>query len=145
MKKSLLLLLVTVCVTTSALFSQAFNTTLRDQLSYGSNLNDVWGYVAPDGTEYALVGVRNGLSIVSLADPDNIVEVAFIAGDNSIWRDIKTFGTYAYVVADQGDDGLVIHDLSGLPGSVLNLTTSPYRGREQSSRPIIFTSMFLPD
>lgn len=96
----------------------AYNTTLRDQLDYTQDLNDVWGYAAPDGTEYALVGTRTGLSIVSLADPDNISEVAFIAGDNAVWRDIKTYNNYAYVVADQGDDGLLIVDLSNLPGPV---------------------------
>ncbi len=99
-------------------FAQAFNTTLRDNLSFPALLNDVWGYVAPDGTEYALVGRRDGLSIVSLADPDDIEEVAFIPGDNSVWRDIKTFGDFAYVVADQGDDGILAVDLTGLPASV---------------------------
>lgn len=100
------------------LYSQAFNTVLRDNLGYSQDLNDVWGYVAPDGTEYALVGTRTGLSIVSLADPDNISEVAFISGDASTWRDMKTYNEYAYVVADSGNDGLLIVDLSGLPASV---------------------------
>jgi choice-of-anchor B domain-containing protein len=112
----LLSLLLTAGATT--LFAQAFNTTLRDNLDYAPDLNDVWGYVAPDGTEYALVGLRNGLSIVSLADPDNIAEVAFIGGTNSTWRDIKTYGTHAYVVADSGSDGILSVDLSNLPTSV---------------------------
>ncbi len=98
--------------------AQAFNTTLRSHVTFDVNLNDIWGYVAPDGTEYALVGKRNGVSIVSLADPDNAVEVASIPGQNSIWRDLKTYGTYAYVVADQGTEGLTIIDLSDLPNSV---------------------------
>lgn len=114
-RRLLLALLVTAGAT--PLFAQAFNTTLRDNITFPSALNDVWGYVAPDGTEYALVGRNDGLSIVSLADPDDIEEVAFIAGDNSIWRDIKTFGEYAYVIADQGNDGIVVVDLSGLPAS----------------------------
>ncbi len=97
---------------------QAFNTTLRSHVTFESQLNDIWGYVAPDGTEYALVGRRNGVSIVSLADPDNAVEVASIPGQNSIWRDLKTYGEYAYVVADQGTEGLTIIDLSMLPDSV---------------------------
>jgi choice-of-anchor B domain-containing protein len=98
----------------------AYNTTLRDSLDYADRLNDVWGYVAPDGTEYALVGLRNSLSIVSLADPDDIVEVANVPGDFSVWRDIKTYGTFAYVVADQStsDEGILSVDLSNLPTSV---------------------------
>lgn len=129
MKKYVLLLSIAICMAaTSTITSQAFNTTLRDQLDYTPDLNDVWGYVAADGTEYALVGLRSGLSIVSLADPDNIVEVQFIAGDNSIWRDIKTYGNYAYVVADQGNDGIVVHDLSGLPGTVTSQSFTPTVG-----------------
>ncbi len=104
---------------TTTFFAQAaFNTTFRDSLTFPSDLNDVWGYVAPDGTEYALVGRNDGISVVSLTDPDDIVEVAFVAGATSVWRDIKTFGTYAYVVADRGSDGIVAIDLSGLPNSV---------------------------
>lgn len=99
---------------------ETLNTTLRDRLSYADRLSDVWGYVAPDGTEYALVGLGGGLSVVSLADPDNIVEVANVSGDFSIWRDIKTYGEFAYVVADQNtsDDGIVVVDLSNLPTGV---------------------------
>lgn len=103
----------------STLWAQevAFNTTLRDQLQYTQDLNDIWGYAAPDGTEYALVGTRTGLSIVSLADPDDIEELFFIPGDLSTWRDMKTYGDYAYVTTDTGDDGLLIVDLSDLPNS----------------------------
>lgn len=110
--------LVSLLLAGLTVYAQAFNTTLRDNLDYPQDLNDVWGYVAPDGTEYALVGTRTGFSIVSLADPDNISEVAFISGDASTWRDMKTYGDYAYVVADSGNDGLLIVDLSGLPNSV---------------------------
>ena len=101
----------------TTLFAQ-LNTTLRSQLDYDVAVNDVWGYVAPDGTEYAIVGLDDGVSFVSLADPDNAVEVVKIAGDNSIWRDMKTYGEYAYNVADQGSEGISAFDLSFLPDSV---------------------------
>ena len=89
------LLGVFLLLTFTSTFSQAFNTVLRDRVTFDAALNDIWGYVAPDSTEYALVGKRNGVSIVSLADPDNAVEVATIPGDQSVWRDLKTFGEYA--------------------------------------------------
>lgn len=119
MNKSLLLSLVLFLAATS-LFAQSLNTTLRSRVQYSENLNDIWGYVAPDGTEYALVGKRNGVSIVSLADPDNAVEVASIPGQASTWRDLKTYGEYAYVVTDQGGstEGITIIDLTNLPASV---------------------------
>ncbi|MEO0626383.1 MAG: choice-of-anchor B family protein, partial [Bacteroidota bacterium] len=115
---SRLLLLALGLISALPTFAQSLNCTLRDNLDYSEELSDIWGYTAPDGTEYALVGLFNGFSIVSLADPDNIQEVHFISGDNSIWRDIKTYGDYAYVVADQGNDGLLIVDLTGLPNNV---------------------------
>lgn len=118
MKRLSTTLLLTSLLCTCVSAQSAFNTTLRDNVDYVDRLNDVWGYVAPDGTEYALVGLRNSLSIVSLDDPDNIVEVANVPGANSVWRDIKTYGSYAYVVADQGTDGILSIDLSDLPNSV---------------------------
>ena len=111
-----LLFISLLCTCVSA--QSAFNTALRDNLDYADDLNDVWGYVAPDGTEYALVGLYNRLSIVSLADPDNIVEVASVSGANSTWRDMKTYGEHAYVVAEKGQDGILSVDLSNLPASV---------------------------
>ncbi|WP_187467272.1 choice-of-anchor B family protein [Neolewinella lacunae] len=102
----------------SSLLTAQLNTTLRANLPYNDGVNDVWGYAAPDGTEYAIVGLVNGVSFVSLADPDNPVEVARIAGARSQWRDMKTFGEYAYSVADQGAEGITAFDLRFLPDSV---------------------------
>lgn len=102
--------------------TEAFNTSLRDQLQYDVGVNDIWGYAAPDGTEYALVGLGNALSIVSLADPDNIVEVQRIPGQSTIWRDIKTYGQRAYVVSDNTTEGLLVVDLEPLPAD-----TATYR------------------
>lgn len=103
---------------TASSLSAQLNSTLRSQVDYDVPVNDVWGYVAPDGTEYAIVGLQTGVSFVSLADPDNATEVVRINGDNSIWRDMKTFGEYAYNVADQGNEGISVYDLRFLPDSV---------------------------
>ena len=94
------------------------NAELVGQLDYGVEVNDVWGYVAPDGTEYALVGLIDGVSVVSLADPENPVEVAKAAGQRSLWRDMKTYREYAYVTADQGNMGLTVIDLRQLPDTI---------------------------
>jgi choice-of-anchor B domain-containing protein len=120
MKKLFFFLALLLFFASGVRAQSTFNTTPRDQIDYTDLLSDVWGYVAPDGTEYALVCLRNSISVVSLADPDNIVEVANVASDFSVWRDIKTYGNFAYVVADQSssDEGILVVDLSGLPGSV---------------------------
>lgn len=104
------------------------NVELVGTLSYDSlKTNDIWGYVAPDGTEYALVGLRKGISIVSLADPTNPEEVARIDGATSTWRDLKTWGKYAYVTTDQNDteEGLTVIDLSNLPNGVSHAYWKP--------------------
>ncbi|MEZ4985489.1 MAG: choice-of-anchor B family protein [Saprospiraceae bacterium] len=117
MKK--LLFVIGMCLTLNMGWAQ-LNMSLMSHIEYGVDLNDIWGYVAPDGTEYALVGAYDGVSIVSLADPTDAVEVAFVPGQGSIWRDIKTWGTYAYVVTDQGGttEGLTVINLADLPNSV---------------------------
>ncbi len=98
--------------------AQELNTTLIGHLPYPNGLSDIWGYTAPDGTEYALVGKKDGTSIVSLADHSNPVEVAVIPGDFSTWRDLKVWEDFAYVVDDQAGEGLLIIDLSNLPESI---------------------------
>lgn len=94
------------------------NATLVSNFDYEEAVNDVWGYVAPDGTEYALIGLDNGVSVVSLADPRQPVEVGRTTGANSPWRDLKTYGGFAYVTADRGQDGLTVIDLRHLPESI---------------------------
>ncbi len=80
--------------------------------------NDIWAYVDSAGTEYALLGKQDGLSIISLLNPNQPTELHFLPGNNSTWRDIKTAGDYAYVCNESGG-GLKIIDLSGLPDTVI--------------------------
>ncbi|NND95089.1 MAG: choice-of-anchor B family protein [Flavobacteriales bacterium] len=92
------------------------NVTYVGNITYSQNLSDIWGYTAPDGTEYALVGVFNGVSVVSLEDPANPTELFFFSGAGSTWRDIKTWDGYAYVTNETGN-GLMVIDLTGLPNN----------------------------
>jgi choice-of-anchor B domain-containing protein len=112
-KKLFLLFLIFAAV----VYSQNNVTLLSNLNEYPSiGYNDIWGYVDGSGNEYALLGVENGTSIVNVTNPNNPVEVAFIpGGSQSVWRDIKTWGTHAYVVSDFTSDGLQIIDLSQLP------------------------------
>ena len=122
MKKILLFLLF--CV--ASLLAQT-NIELISNLDeyHSSGYNDIWGYVDQSGTEYALLGVRSGTSIINLSDPANPVEVAFIPGPQSVWRDIKVHGQYAYTVTERtgSGQGLQIIDLSDLPNSATLVNT----------------------
>lgn len=102
---------------TSAFTQVNLNVSLVGQLGYNAAVNDIWGYAAPDGSEYALVCVQNGVSVVSLEDPANPEELFFVSGANSGWRDIKTWGHFAYVT-NETSGGLAVIDLSGLPEAI---------------------------
>ncbi len=96
------------------------NMGLLGKLEYTNDISDVWGYVDETGNEYALVGVYEGLSIVDVTEPANPVEVYFGNEDPSIWRDIKTWGDYAYV-SSESTGGVFIVDMSPLPdGEITN-------------------------
>lgn len=103
------------------------NIEFLGSLSYqqlrGSHLSNLWGYADEEGKEYALVGVNGssgmtgGLSIVDVTDAASPVEVYFLPGPASIWREIKVWNDHAYVTTEAANGGLTIVDLSPLPQS----------------------------
>ncbi len=89
-----------------------------DTVSNSIRYNDIWGYVDAEGREYAILGVRGGTAIYSLEDPSQPELLEYIKGAFSIWRDMKSFGRYIYVVADQGQDGILVIDMAQAPASI---------------------------
>ncbi len=90
---------------------QADGVTLLAKVDPGADCNDIWGYTAPNGDEYALVGTAVGTNIYNCANPSAPYLTASIPGPGSIWRDIETYGNYAYVVTE-GGGGIQIIDLN---------------------------------
>jgi choice-of-anchor B domain-containing protein len=87
------------------------NTVKLSSISPHNAYNDIWGYTAPDGREYACVGTVDGIMIVNCTDPIETYETGFFPGGFCTWRDLKTYGNYLYVVTDcQG--GVDVVDLS---------------------------------
>ena len=112
---------------TSLLFIFLFPLFLFSQSSWNMNLlgtydypttngNDIWGWVDSTGNEFALVGLRNGVSCVNVTNPVSPFEEFFISDIYSIWRDIKTYGNYAYITTES-DAGLLIVDMTDMTGS----------------------------
>ena len=97
-----------------------FNLRLVSQANdYAQDLySDVWGYTDTLGVEYGIIGTRKGTAIYNLQDPANPSLTQYIEGASSIWRDIKTFNNYIYVIADQGTDGLLVIDMALAPQTV---------------------------
>jgi choice-of-anchor B domain-containing protein len=87
---------------------------VRKNISVYPGGNDVWGYTAPNGTELAIYGHREGTSFVDATDPSNAVEIFNLPGPTSVWRDIKTYLHYAYIVTEGAGagTGLQIVDLT---------------------------------
>ncbi|MEM6784748.1 MAG: choice-of-anchor B family protein [Bacteroidota bacterium] len=86
--------------------------------------NDIWGWTDPEtGTEYALVGTWEGVSFVDLSVPSAPVYVGMlpttqdrgvVTNMGNLWRDIKTSGSFAYVVSEAPGHGLQVFDLRRL-------------------------------
>lgn len=120
------LVLIIIIVLTTFNYAQLNVDFISNLNQYSSvRYNDIWGYVDPSGNEYALLGVRSGTSIISLINPANPQEVAFIPGPFSTWRDIKTHSHYAYVVTEgtSSGTGMQIIDLSQLPNTATLVST----------------------
>ncbi len=98
------------------------NTILRGgDNARGVRTNDNWGWTDPEtGREWALVGRNDGTSFIDITDPTNPVLVGDLpkpwgTPPSQLWRDIKTYKGYAFIVADgAGDHGMQVFDLTRL-------------------------------
>lgn len=83
----------------------------------GASGNDCWGWTdRSTGKEYALMGTSSGTSFVDLSTLENPTIVGFLPThtSNSSWRDIKTYGNYAFIVSEAYDHGMQVFDLTKL-------------------------------
>lgn len=80
--------------------------------------NDVWGYVSPSGREYAIMGLTSGTAFVEVSNPGNAQVISFKSGPSSLWRNMKTYKTYAYAVSE-GGGGIQVFDLSQIDAGVV--------------------------
>tara|TARA_X000000368_G_C23058404_1_gene725329 strand:+ start:8075 stop:10069 length:1995 start_codon:yes stop_codon:yes gene_type:complete len=115
MNKILILILV---VPLFSIAQSSYNMTLLGSYEWPTTEgSDIWGWVDPvTEDEYALVGLNDGFSCVNVTDPSNPIEEFYISDLNSTWRDIKTWGNYAYVTTE-ADAGLLIVDLTDMTGN----------------------------
>ncbi|MCA8951739.1 MAG: choice-of-anchor B family protein [Planctomycetes bacterium] len=96
---------------TASLSAQGVNCALLSNFNVHGPFNDVWGYTAPNGDEYALLGSTTGTVVVDISNPGTPVERGWFPWASSTWRDIRTYGSYAYVVTE-ATAGFQILDLS---------------------------------
>jgi choice-of-anchor B domain-containing protein len=87
----------------------------------GSGGSDVWAYTAPDGSEYALMGVLDGVAVVAVPSMEVVGHIPGPTLEDAWYhRDIKTRGHHAFITAENlgENEGLIVADLSGLPERV---------------------------
>jgi choice-of-anchor B domain-containing protein len=83
----------------------------------GDNGNDIWGWTDSNtGKEYALYGRSHGTSFIDISDPANPIYLGNLPTHTSpnLWRDIKTFGDYAFIVSEANYHGMQVFDLTQL-------------------------------
>ena len=129
--KKLIFSTVFFLLVSSQSFTQLQNqgTSLLSQKDeHGNGYSACWGYTAPNGREYAILGCNTGTAFIDITDTTNINEVAFVTGVTSGWREMKVFSNYAYVVSEGTNSRLQIMDLQNLPTSVTLVNTYSYTG-----------------
>lgn len=88
-----------------------FNVTLMAHLDQHGAYANIWGYTAPDGREFAVLGAREGTSFIETTDPLNAHEVAWFPGVQCLWREAKAWDHYVYVVNDCSS-GVSVFDMA---------------------------------
>ena len=91
-----------------------------------NGVSGTWGYTAADGSRYALMGTAKGVLVLDLRDTKNVRVVDEIDGPTNTkspgiyWREMRVYGTHAYIVSEHDNvrGGIMILDLAALPNSV---------------------------
>ncbi|MEM0543304.1 choice-of-anchor B family protein [Flavobacterium sp. j3] len=91
--------------------------------------NDCWGWTDPvSGKEYAIMGCTSHTSFVDISNPVNPIYLGKVVSHNninSIWRDIKVYNNYAFIVAESTGHGMQVFDLTRLRGVTTPQTFLP--------------------
>lgn len=133
MKKISFILTFLLLIQLKAQTYQSLNINLLGTISpcnvnnwYASGSNtkysSVVGWANPaDQREYAILGATDGYYFIEVTNPTAPVVRDFESGinPNCLWREMKTYGNYCYLVSDDASpNGMIIADLSYLPDSV---------------------------
>ncbi len=83
--------------------------------------SDVWGWTdSSTGKEYAIAAMTNSTAFVDVSNPTNPIFLGRIdtqSGSANFWRDVKIYGNYAFIVADNvGSHGMQVFNLTRLRG-----------------------------
>jgi choice-of-anchor B domain-containing protein len=91
--------------------------------------NDCWGWTDPlNNKEYAIMGCTTHTAFVDVTNPTNPIYLGKVVSHNntsSIWRDIKVYNNFAFIVSEGSGHGMQVFDLTRLRGVTTPQTFLP--------------------
>lgn len=108
-----------VALTATSLFAQGYQCSLLANHDLHAPYSGMWGYVAPNNKEYALLGTTTGIAVIDCTIGTAPVERAYFPWVASTWREARTYSTYAYVTTEAAA-GFMVIDLTN-PDAPVNL------------------------
>ncbi|OAA72079.1 hypothetical protein LEL_09314 [Akanthomyces lecanii RCEF 1005] len=78
--------------------------------------NDLWAWTSSTGREFGIVGQTDGTAFVEVLKDGSLQYIGRLPTqtENSVWRDMKVIGDYAYIGAEAENHGLQVFDLTKL-------------------------------
>ena len=78
---------------------------------------------SPSGREYGIMGTSSGTAFFEVTDPANTQLIDWIDGNNSLWRDIKVYGGFAYSVTE-GSGGIQVISMANIDNGSVSLVNT---------------------
>lgn len=103
------------------MLSNWFDSSVQAEPTYGIKYSGCYGWVAPNGKEYAIIGSTAGTYFIDISNPTTPVVSDYVPGRRAqcIWREYRTYQNYCYMVSDDSSpNSFQIADMSYLPDSV---------------------------
>lgn len=120
--------LIAICVLSTTVVTAQTNLNYRALLPYthagNEEMSSLWGY-SVSGHDYVIAGTSAGTSVVDITDPNNPNEILWVPGPFTYWREVKVWGTRAYIVNEESG-GLQIINLTALPAGTLSAANVSY-------------------
>ncbi|GAB7255792.1 choice-of-anchor B family protein [uncultured Polaribacter sp.] len=95
--------------------------TLDEIAGENTQGNDSWGWVDPvTNNEYAIICTNKGTSFIDITNPADAKIIGFLKTrtENSLWRDVKVYNDFAFIVSEADNHGMQIFNLNNLRGLV---------------------------
>jgi choice-of-anchor B domain-containing protein len=106
-----------VVLFTAPALAQGFNCQFLANHDLHAPYSGMWGYVAPNQKEYALLGTTTGIAVIDCTVGSAPVERAYFPWVSSTWREVRTYSTYAYVTTEAAG-GFMVIDLTNADAPV---------------------------